>query len=185
MSHILLLPDVGWSRFWKKYTVDSSGRQVTREPPVSERSFSKMLGKSQIEGKLCVELRKTRGSKPECMLSTSGLTFLDCFPYFEKMIAILWDHLLFICVSVCMCPSVCVFPTNFLGLWDHLTVFVSVWAPRFFRRMGLMSMTWLGHIARMWEKRNAYRILVGKSEGKRPVGRPRRTRMGSIKLNLR
>jgi hypothetical protein len=33
---------------------------------------------------------------------------------------------------------------------------------------------WAGHVARMGEKRNAYRILVGKPEGKRPLGRPRR-----------
>jgi hypothetical protein len=32
---------------------------------------------------------------------------------------------------------------------------------------------WAGHVARMVEKRNAYRILVGKPEGKRPQGRPR------------
>jgi hypothetical protein len=32
-------------------------------------------------------------------------------------------------------------------------------------------MRWAGHVARMWEKRNAYRILVGKPEGKRPLGR--------------
>jgi hypothetical protein len=35
-------------------------------------------------------------------------------------------------------------------------------------------MRWAGHVARMREKRNAYRILVGKPEGKRPLGRPRR-----------
>jgi hypothetical protein len=35
-------------------------------------------------------------------------------------------------------------------------------------------MRWAGYVARMGEKRNAYRILVGKREGKRPLGRPRR-----------
>jgi hypothetical protein len=34
-------------------------------------------------------------------------------------------------------------------------------------------MTWVGHVARMWEKRNAYSLLVGKPEGKRPLGRLR------------
>jgi hypothetical protein len=34
-------------------------------------------------------------------------------------------------------------------------------------------MTWAGHVARMRAKRNAYRILVGKPEGKRPLGRSR------------
>jgi hypothetical protein len=33
---------------------------------------------------------------------------------------------------------------------------------------------WAGHAARTGERRNAYRILVGKPEGKRPLGRPRR-----------
>jgi hypothetical protein len=33
---------------------------------------------------------------------------------------------------------------------------------------------WTGHVARMRAKKNPYRILVGKPEGKRPLGRPRR-----------
>jgi hypothetical protein len=33
-------------------------------------------------------------------------------------------------------------------------------------------MRWAGHVTRIGEKRNAYRILVGKPEGKRPLGRP-------------
>jgi hypothetical protein len=32
---------------------------------------------------------------------------------------------------------------------------------------------WAGHVARMGKRRNAYRILVGKPEGRRPLGRPR------------
>jgi hypothetical protein len=34
-------------------------------------------------------------------------------------------------------------------------------------------MRWVGHVARMGERRNVYRLLVGKPEGKRPLGRPR------------
>jgi hypothetical protein len=42
-----------------------------------------------------------------------------------------------------------------------------------------------GHVARIREKRNAYRILVGKPEGKRPLGRPRRRWVDNIKMDLR
>jgi hypothetical protein len=42
-----------------------------------------------------------------------------------------------------------------------------------------------GHVARMGEMRNAYRILVGKPEGKRPLGRPRRRWEDNIKMDLR
>jgi hypothetical protein len=42
------------------------------------------------------------------------------------------------------------------------------------RIIKLRRMKWAGHVARMREKRNAYRLLVGKPEGKRPLGRPRR-----------
>jgi hypothetical protein len=44
-------------------------------------------------------------------------------------------------------------------------------------------MRWTGHAARM-EKRKAYRALVGKPEGKTPLGRPRR-RWEDIKMDLR
>jgi hypothetical protein len=45
-------------------------------------------------------------------------------------------------------------------------------------------MRWEGNVARMGEKRNAYRILVGKPEGKRPLGRPRRRWDDNIKMDL-
>jgi hypothetical protein len=43
---------------------------------------------------------------------------------------------------------------------------------------------WAGHVARMGEKRNVYRLLVGKPEGERPLGRPRRRWIGNIKMAL-
>jgi hypothetical protein len=46
-------------------------------------------------------------------------------------------------------------------------------------------MRWAGHVSRMGEKRNAYRILVGKPEGKRPLGRPRCRWVENIKMDLR
>jgi hypothetical protein len=45
-------------------------------------------------------------------------------------------------------------------------------------------MRWAGHVAQMGEKRNAYRLLVGKPEGKRPLRRPRRRWMDNIKMDL-
>jgi hypothetical protein len=44
---------------------------------------------------------------------------------------------------------------------------------------------WAGHVARMREKRNVCRILVGKLEEKRPLGRPKRRWEDNIKMDLR
>jgi hypothetical protein len=44
---------------------------------------------------------------------------------------------------------------------------------------------WAGHVARMVERRNSYRILVGKPEGRRPLGRPRRKWVNNIKIDFR
>jgi hypothetical protein len=45
-------------------------------------------------------------------------------------------------------------------------------------------MRWAGHVARIGEKRNVYRLSVGKPEGKRPLGRPRRRWKDNIKMDL-
>ena len=45
-------------------------------------------------------------------------------------------------------------------------------------------MRWAGHVARMGEERSVYRVLVGKPEGKRPLGRPRRRRVDNIRMVL-
>jgi hypothetical protein len=45
-------------------------------------------------------------------------------------------------------------------------------------------MRWAGHVARIGERRGVYRVLVGKSEGKRPLGRPRRRWEDNIKMDL-
>jgi hypothetical protein len=45
-------------------------------------------------------------------------------------------------------------------------------------------MRWAGHVAHMEEKRNAYTVLVGKPERKRPLGRPRRRWVDNIKIDL-
>jgi hypothetical protein len=46
-------------------------------------------------------------------------------------------------------------------------------------------MRWAWHIARIGGKRSAYRILVGKPEGKRPAGKPRRMWVDNVKMDLR
>jgi hypothetical protein len=47
------------------------------------------------------------------------------------------------------------------------------------------GMRWAGHVARMEEGRGAYKVLVGRPEGKRPLARPRRRWEDSIKMDLR
>ena len=42
----------------------------------------------------------------------------------------------------------------------------------------------MGHVALIWERRGVYRVLVGKPEGKRPLGRPRRRWEDNIKVDL-
>jgi hypothetical protein len=46
-------------------------------------------------------------------------------------------------------------------------------------------MRWAGHVARVGEGRGVYRVLVGRPEGKRPLGRPRLRWEDNIKLDLR
>jgi hypothetical protein len=52
-------------------------------------------------------------------------------------------------------------------------------SPSIIRIIKSRRMRWAGHVSRMREKRNAYRLLVAKPEGKRPLGRPRH-RWGKI-----
>jgi hypothetical protein len=57
--------------------------------------------------------------------------------------------------------------------------------PSIVRMVKPRRMRWVGHVAQMGEKRNAFRILMGKPEGKRPLGRPRRRLVNNIKMDLR
>jgi hypothetical protein len=57
--------------------------------------------------------------------------------------------------------------------------------PNTIRRIKLRRMRWAGHVARMGEGRDVYSVLVGKPEGKRPLGRPRRRWEDGIKMGLR
>jgi hypothetical protein len=56
--------------------------------------------------------------------------------------------------------------------------------PSIIRIMKVRRMRWAGHVARMGEKMNAYGLLVGKPEGRRPLGRPRRRWLYNIRIDL-
>ncbi|KAJ4441695.1 hypothetical protein ANN_11553 [Periplaneta americana] len=58
-------------------------------------------------------------------------------------------------------------------------------SPDIIRNIKSRRLRWAGHVARMGESRNAYRLLVGRPEGKRPLVRPRRRWEDNIKMDLR
>ena len=57
-------------------------------------------------------------------------------------------------------------------------------SPNIVRVIKSRRMRWAGHVARMGEERGVYRVLVGKPEGKTPLGRPRRRWVDNIKMDL-
>ncbi|KAJ4429209.1 hypothetical protein ANN_26212 [Periplaneta americana] len=57
-------------------------------------------------------------------------------------------------------------------------------SPDIIRNIKSRRLRWAGHVARMGESRNAYRVLVGRPEGKRPFGKPRRRWEDNIKMGL-
>jgi hypothetical protein len=65
---------------------------------------------------------------------------------------------------------------------EELNVLYS--SPIIIRVIKSRRMRWAGHVARMGEKRDAYRILVGRPEGRRPLGRPRHRWDDNIKIDL-
>jgi hypothetical protein len=58
-------------------------------------------------------------------------------------------------------------------------------SPDIVRVIKARRMRWAGHVARMGEGRGVYRVLVGRPEGKRPLGRPKRRWEDNIKMDLR
>ena len=57
-------------------------------------------------------------------------------------------------------------------------------SPNIVRVIKSRRMRWAGHVARMGEERGVYRVLVGKPEGKKPLGRPRRRWVDNIRMYL-
>ena len=56
-------------------------------------------------------------------------------------------------------------------------------APNIVRVIKSRRMRWAWHVVRMGEERGVYRVLVGKPEGKRPLGRPRRRWVDNIRMD--
>jgi len=57
-------------------------------------------------------------------------------------------------------------------------------SPNILRVTKWIRMRWAGHVVSMGEERGVYRVLVGKQEGRRPLGRPRRRWVDNIRLDL-
>jgi len=57
-------------------------------------------------------------------------------------------------------------------------------SPNIVRVIKSRRMRWVGHVARMGEENGVYMVLVGKPEGKRPLGRPRRRCVDNIRMDL-
>jgi hypothetical protein len=58
-------------------------------------------------------------------------------------------------------------------------------SPDIIRQIKSRRMRWAGHVARMGEGRNVYRVLMGNHKGKRPLGRPRRRWEDGIKVDVK
>jgi hypothetical protein len=79
--------------------------------------------------------------------------------------------------------------TDTLSLHDALPIYIEelndlYCSPNTVRVIKSRIMRWVGHVARMGERRSVYRVLVEKPEGKRPLGRPRRRWEDNIKIDL-
>jgi hypothetical protein len=57
-------------------------------------------------------------------------------------------------------------------------------SPNIVRVIKWRRMSWAGHVARIGEERGVYRVLVGKPEGKRIMGRPKRRWVDNIRMDL-
>jgi hypothetical protein len=74
------------------------------------------------------------------------------------------------------------------GEWRKLhneELHIMYYSPNIIRQITSRRMRWAGHVARMGEERNMYRVLMGKPKGKRPLGRPRRRWEDGIRMDLR
>jgi hypothetical protein len=73
------------------------------------------------------------------------------------------------------------------GEWRRLhskEIYALYSSPNIIQVIKSRRLRWAGHVARMGERRGAYRALVGKPEGRRPLGRPRCRWEDNIKMDL-
>jgi hypothetical protein len=90
--------------------------------------------------------------------------------------------------KLCICPRLRKERDEVAGGWRklHNEELHSLYSsPSIIRMIKSRRVKWAGHVERMWEKSTVHRILVGKSEAKRPLERPRRRWMDNIKMDLR
>jgi hypothetical protein len=76
---------------------------------------------------------------------------------------------------------------NVTGEWRklHSEELLNLYStPDIIRQIKSRRMRWAGHVARMGEEKKVYKVLVGKLEGKRPLGRPRRRWEDGISMDL-
>jgi hypothetical protein len=85
------------------------------------------------------------------------------------------SYVLFDCVVLCIVMCVNVYYCHRVSTQLQLNISYHIK----YRRM-----RWAGHVARMGEERSVHRVLVGKTEEKRPLGKPRRRWEDDIKMDL-
>jgi hypothetical protein len=69
--------------------------------------------------------------------------------------------------------------------WLTHAIYAEITAPKDHLSVKSRRMRWAGHVARVGKERKVYKVLVGKPDGRRPLGRPRRRWEDGIRMDLR
>ena len=72
----------------------------------------------------------------------------------------------------------------YISIYTHTHTHTHIYIPNIVRVIKSRTMRWAGHVVRMGEERGVYRFLVGKPEGRRPLGRPRHRWVDNIMMDL-
>ena len=73
---------------------------------------------------------------------------------------------------------------SYISYEIYIYIYIYISLSNIVRVVKSRRMRWAGHVARMGEDRGVHRVLVGKPEGKRPLGRPRRRWEDNIKIDF-